>query len=289
MTREDKHLDAMLRHLGAAYYDSLHGRAAAGDVSRALDQVAGHIGETPHALAQPPRQPVGEATHEHLHRHHGQFHSRVRDVMTTEVVTIDRITPFKDIARLLVENHISGVPVLIMGRHVAGVVTEGDLIAARDKSAGTRRSWTGLLRHSTDSDRHHRLMAEHLMSAPAITIHPDATIGAAADSMTRHHIKRLPVVDSDGTLIGLVSRRDLLRVFLVPDAEIVRQVRELLAEVLPGESAGITVAAHGGIVTLTGPQTASVQHGPLAAAIDLAWDIDGVVDVIDHVSAPQPA
>ena len=289
MTRQDKNLDAMLRHLGAAYYDSLHGRAASGDVSRALDQVAGHIGESPHALAQPPRQPAGEAAHERLRRHHGQIHSRVRDVMTTEVITVDRITPFKDIARLLVEHHVSGVPVLIMGRHVAGVVTEGDLIAARDKSAGTRRSWTGLLRHTTDSDRHHRLLAEELMSTPAVTIHPDATIGAAADSMTRHHIKRLPVVEPDGTLIGLVSRRDLLRVFLVPDEQIVRQVQELFAEVLPAESADIRVNAHGGMVTLTGSETASVPHGTLAAVIDLIWDIDGVVDVIDHISAPQPA
>jgi CBS domain-containing protein len=289
MTREDKHLDAMLRHLGAAYYDSLHGRAAAGDVSRAVDQVAGQIGETPYALAKPQREPAGEAAHERLHKHHGQFHSRVRDVMTTDVVTVDRITPFKDIARLLVEHRISGVPVLIMGRHVAGVVTEGDLIAARDRSAGTRRSWTGLLHHTTDTDRHHRLLAEHLMSSPAVTIHPDATIGTAAEWMTRHHLKRLPVVDAEGTLIGLVSRRDLLRVFLVPDAEIIRQVRELLAEVVPGESEGITVTALSGIVTLAGPPTAGVQHGPLAAAIDLIWDIDGVVDVIDHVAATQPA
>jgi CBS-domain-containing membrane protein len=123
------------------------------------------------------------------------------------------------------------------------------------------------------------------MSSPAVTIHPDATIGAAAESMTRHHIKRLPVVDPDGKLIGLVSRRDLLRGFLVPDTEIARQVRELLAEVLPGESANITVNAHGGIVTLRGSQTASVQRGPLSAAINLAWNVDGVVDVIDHASA----
>ena len=105
----------------------------------------------------------------------------------------------------------------------------------------------------------------------------------------RYHIKRLPVVEPDGTLIGLVSRRDLLRVFLVPDEQIVCQVQELLAEVLPTESADITVNAHGGMVTLTGPEAASVQHGSLAAAIDLIWDIDGVVDVIDHISAPQPA
>ena len=241
-------------------------------------------------LAKPPRQPAGEAAHERLHKHHGQFHSRVRDVMTTDVVTIDRITPFKDIARLLVEHHISGVPVLIMGRHVAGVVTEGDLIAARDKSAGTRRSWTGLLHHSTDTDRHHRLLAEHLMSSPAVTIHPDATIGTAADSMTRHHLKRLPVVDSDGnahrpgqppgpaaSLPG-PGRRDS-----PPGARTAGRGRCQVSR------HSITVTAHGGIVTLTGPQTAAVQHGPLAAAIDLTWDIDGVVDVIDHVSATQPA
>ena len=289
MTRQDKHLHAMLRHLGAAYYDSLHGRAAAGDVGRALDEVAGLVGETPYALSKTSGTPAGEAAHKQLHKHHGKFHSRVRDVMTTNVVTVDRITPFKAMARLLVEHHVSGVPVLIMGRRVAGVVTEGDLIAARDKSAGTRRSWTGLLRRTTDGDRHHRLLAEQLMSAPAVTIHPDATIGTAADSMTRHHIKRLPVVDYDGTLMGLLSRRDLLRVFLVSDEQIVQQVQELLAEVLPAESADITVNAHGGMVTLTGSETASVPHGPLAAAIDLIWDIDGVVDVIDHISAPQPA
>jgi len=286
MTRDDKHLDAMLRHLGAAYYDSLHGRAAAGDVSRAVDQVAGQMGESP-AMLRAPQPRAGEMPHQHLHRHHGQWHSRVRDVMTTDVVTIDRITPFKDIARLLVEHRISGVPVLILGRQVAGVVTEGDLIAARDKSAGTRRSWTGILRHSTDHDRIHRLTAEMLMSHPAVTIHPDATIAAAANAMSHHHVKRLPVVDADGKLIGLVSRRDLLSVFLVPDTEILRQVRELLAEVVPGESADIRVTVHGGVVTMAAPPTADVQHGPMSAAIDLAWDIDGVVDVIDHVSATQ--
>jgi osmotically-inducible protein OsmY len=67
-------------------------------------------------------------------------------------------------------------------------------------------------------------------------------------------------------------------------------VGELLAEVLPGESVSITVGAHGGIVTFTGSPLEGVQqHDPLAAAIDLAWDIDGVVDVIDHVSATQSA
>src|SRR5262249_14236804 len=138
MSRNDAHLDAMLRHLGAAYYDSLHGRAAQADVARAVDSVADQLGE------QFPKHPVGDGTPaagrqgpgSKPHRHHGRWHSRVRDVMTTSVVTVDRITPYKEIARLLAGNRISGVPVLTMGRHVAGVVSEGDLLAARVRNTG---------------------------------------------------------------------------------------------------------------------------------------------------------
>ena len=283
MTRRDEHLDAMLRHLGAAYYDSLRGRAAPGDVSRAVDQVAGQMGEKPgatHTDGQPLRRPPV---------HHGHWHSRVRDVMTTDVITVDRITPFKDIARLLVDHQVSGVPVLILGRHVAGVVTESDLIAARDRDASTRRRWTGMLRHSTDWGRHQRLTAEKLMTSPAVTIHPDASLASAARLMSTHRVMRLPVVDQDGKLLGIVSRRDLLTAFLVPDDDITRQVRELLAETLPETAAGIDVAVHGGIVTLKGEPSAAPVRRSLQTAIDFIWDIDGVVDVIDHISISQPA
>jgi CBS domain-containing protein len=133
MTRGEMHLDAMLRHLGAAYYDSLHGRAATADVTRAVDQVAEQIGEKPQSREQVARPRAGHAAHR-IPRHHGRLHSRTRDVMTTQVVTVDRITPFKEIAELLVRHQISGVPVLELGRRVAGVVTEGDLIAARQAS-----------------------------------------------------------------------------------------------------------------------------------------------------------
>jgi CBS domain-containing protein len=294
MGRDDLHLDAMLRHLGAAYYDSLHGRAAAGDVTRAVDQVAMQMGERSSTAAPRPRRsagdkPAGEQQAQLPPRHHGRWHSRVRDVMTTDVITVDRITPFKEIAALLVEHRISGVPVLVLGRHVAGVVTEGDLIASRDEHAGTRRRWTGTLRHGTDRDRYLRLTAEKLMTSPAVTIYPDATISAAASMMSFHHVKLLPVVDPGGKLVGLVSRRDLLRVFLVPDSEIARQVRELLAEAVPGGPEAVRVAVHGGIVTLTAGPAAAAEHGSIAAAVDLAWDIDGVVDIIDHTMDPLPA
>jgi CBS domain-containing protein len=221
--------------------------------------------------------------------HHGRVRSRVRRVMTTDVVTVDQITPFKEIARLLVEHHVSAVPVLRMGRHVSGVVSEADLIAAKDKHAGARKRWTGTPRYGTDHSRYLRFTAAQLMTSPAITTHPDATIAAAARLMSTHHVKRLPVVDPEGKLVGLVSRRDLLSAFLVPDADVARQVREVLAEALPEEPEAIKVAVHRGMVRLTGQPDSELARGQVAAAIDLIWNLDGVVDVLNHLSSPQPA
>jgi CBS domain-containing protein len=293
MRSKDVHLDATLRHLGAAYYDSLHGRATLPDVTRAVNQVAREMGEQAVVREVPPRprRPESRRAGE-PHRppaiHHGRWHSRVRDIMTTDIVAIDRITPFKQIAWLLVQHQINGAPVLSLGRHVAGVVTEGDLIAARDKHAGERRRWTRTPRYGTDRSRYDRLTGEHLMTAPAITIHPDTAIAGAAQLMSDHHIKLLPVVNEDGKIVGVVTRRDLLNVFLVADSEIARQVRELLNEMAPGEPGAIKVEVHCGIVTLTGQPEAELRNR-VAAAIDVAWDIDGVLDIIDHVASPQPA
>ncbi len=103
-----------------------------------------------------------------------------------------------------------------------------------------------------------------------------------------HHVKRLPVVDPDGKLVGLVSRRDLLSVFLVPDAEIARQVREVLAEIAARRAERDQGGVHCGIVTLTG-QPERQLRSQIAAAIDLIWTLDGVVDILDHMASPQPA
>ena len=278
MNRRDAHLDAVLRHLGAAYYDSLHGKAAPADVARALDSVAGQIGENPmeqRPAAGPNGSPAGQ-------KHHGRWHSRVQDVMTVSVVTVDRITPYKEIARRLAEHKVGGVPVLTMGRHVAGVVSEGDLLAARDGNPAAGRRWPGWPRRQ----RHHGTMAEDLMTSPAITIRPDATIAAAARLMNAHHVRFLPVVDSVGRLLGIVSRRDLLSVFLRPDAEIARQVSEIFTDLLPGGAAGLQVAVRNGVVTLTGQIELAAEADLIAIAVRLAWDVEGVVDVVDKVGAP---
>ena len=208
--------------------------------------------------------------------------------MTTDIIAVDRITPFKQIAWQLVSHQINGVPVLSLGRHVAGVVTEGDLIAARVKDAAQRKRRTGTPRYGTDRSRYDRLTAEQLMTTPAITIHPDTAIAGAARLMSDHHIKLLPVVNEDGKIVGVASHRDLLSVFLVADSEIARQIIELLNEMAPAEPGAIKVDVNCGLVTLTGQPDAQLRN-QVTAAIELAWDIDGVLDIIDHVASPQPA
>jgi CBS domain-containing protein len=240
--------------------------------------VAGQIGENPAgqpAAAGPGGAPAGR-------QHHGRWHSHVHDVMTVSVVTVDRITPYKEIARRLAEHKVGGVPVLTMGRHVAGVVSEGDLLAARDANpaAGRRRLGWPRRRH-----RAHGTLAEDLMTSPAITIRPEATVAAAARLMNAHHVRFLPVVDPVGRLLGIVSRRDLLSVFLRPDAEIARQVSGIFTDLLPGGAAGLQVTVRDGVVTLTGQIELTAGDDLIPIAVRLAWDVEGVVDVVDKVTA----
>lgn len=292
MTRTDTNLEGMLRHLGAAYYDSLHGRATQADVTRAVETVAEHLNEGSQAPAS-----SSPATRQRPARGHtaeerpglGGWSRRVSDVMTTSVITVDRATPYKEIARLLTEHRISGVPVLKMGREVAGVVTEADLLAAQAKTARRLRAAThpSLLRRSRG---HPLLTAGELMSAPAITVGPHVTIPAAGRLMSAHHVQLLPVTDEKGKLIGVVSRRDLLTVFLRPDQDIAHDVRKVLDEILLSEPENAEAAVRDGIVTLTGTlDPATGAHGDLIpVAIRLMWDVDGVVDIIDRLGQRKP-
>ena len=200
---------------------------------------------------------------------------RVRDVMSTTVVTADRLTPYKEIARLLSQKQVSGLPVLSAERHVAGVVTEADLLAGEEGRASERMAAAG---HG--SRRQWPLTAGELMSSPAVTIGPDATIAGAAREMSARNVRRLPVVDEDGHLLGIVSRRDLLSVFLRPDDDVAAEVREILDEVLHADSKVVTVTVTDGIVVLA--WSPGADHDLVAIAIRLAWRIDGVVDIIDR-------
>ena len=277
MTRTDTHLDAMLRHLGAAYYESLHGRAARSDVARALDTVEEHLGE------QGPPAPKARR-HEELRKR--RWARRVSDVMTTTVVTVDRITPYQDIDRLLNRHRISGVPVLKMGREVVGVVSETDLLAAEDETRRQARMVASMGRRwHLRKQPHVRLTADALMTSPAITIGPDATIPGAARLMNTHHISRLPVTDEKGKLIGIVGRRDLLSVFLRPDGDIAHDARQVLDELPLADPKEVIAEVRHGVVILTGTVRPEADHenDVMPLALRLIWDIDGVVDVVNRL------
>jgi CBS domain-containing protein len=283
MTRADTHLDATLRHLGAAYYESLHGRATRSDVARALDTVEEHLGEQGPPAPKAPR-------HEELRKH--RWARRVSDVMTTTVVTVDRITPYQDIDRLLTRHRISGVPVLKMGREVAGVVSETDLLAAEDETRRQARMAGSMGRRwHLRKQPHVRLTAGALMTSPAVTIGPDATIPAAARLMNTHHVTRLPVVDEKGKLIGIVGRRDLLSVFLRPDADVAHDARQVLDELPLADPKEVIAEVRHGVVTLTGWMRPEAGHEQdlMPLALRLIWDIDGVVDVVNRLGETKAA
>jgi len=291
MAHTDSHLDGMLRHLGAAYYDSLQGRATTADVTRAVDTVAEHLNER----RLPPADGGVDARHVVHESRTGQdagihgWSRRVGDVMSTSVVTVDRATSYKEIARLLAEHQISGMPVLKMGREVAGVVTEADLLTAEAKTARRLRS-IGRRTWWPRTKEHEALTAGVLMTSPAITVGPHVTVHAAGRMMSTHRIRLMPVVDDHARLIGVVSRRDLLAVFLRPDADIAADVRRVLDEVLLAEPGQADVAVRDGVITLTGAlDPATGAHGDLIpVAIQVMWDVDGVVDIIDQLGQPQP-
>jgi CBS domain-containing protein len=205
---------------------------------------------------------------------------QVRDVMTTDVATVDMTAPYKQVARVLAERSVTAVPVLDQAGHVLGVVSEADMLCKQERghratSSGTR------LRTRSDRAKAAAHTAAELMTTPPVTIHPDAYLGAAARLMNDRRVKRLPVVDSFGRLLGIVSRHDLLSVFLRADVEIAGDVHTIIVGLLPEDSSAVSVSVSDGVVTLAGSLS---RPDRAAAAIRLASEIDGVVDVVDNLS-----
>jgi len=184
------------------------------------------------------------------------------------------------------------VPVLKMGREVVGVVSETDLLAAEDETRRQARMASSMgHRWHLRKQPHVQLTAGALMTSPAITIGPDATIPGAARLMNTHRITRLPVVDEKGKLIGIVGRRDLLSVFLRPDADIAHDARQVLDELPLADPKAVIADVRHGVVTLTGLMEPESGHEQdlMPLALRLIWDIDGVVDVVNRLGEPTVA
>jgi CBS domain-containing protein len=276
MPRSDVHRDGLARELGVTHYQSAHDTAAEN---------------------HPPERGAHGHARGQGRQHDGRWQQRVGDVMTTPVVSVNLRTPYKRIAALLAQHQISAVPVLVLGRHVAGVVSEADLLSAQERRLREAQLEAGgHFRRHADVKKHQGLAAGELMTSPAITTHPDAPLTAAAGLMSSRHIKRLPVVEPGttfgggvgGKLVGIVSRCDLLSVFLRPDEDIARDVREMLAQLPQANTSGVTVTVRNGIVTLAGPLGPAEEHDLIRVAGRLAWDVDGVVDVVNHLGITPP-
>ncbi|CAM5411404.1 Inosine-5'-monophosphate dehydrogenase [Streptomyces antimycoticus] len=148
----------------------------------------------------------------------------VSDVMTHTVVAVGREAPFKEIVRTLEQWRVSALPVLEGEGRVIGVVSEADLLPKEEfRDSDPARS--AQLPDLPGIAKAGAVTADELMTAPAITVHASATLAEAARIMTHKRVKRLPVVDEEGRLEGIVSRADLLKVFLRPDSDIEEEVR----------------------------------------------------------------
>ncbi len=196
----------------------------------------------------------------------------VSDVMTHTAIAIGREASYKEIVELLHEWKVSAVPVLEGEGRVVGVVSEADLLPKEE----FRREEPRLPEQLDEASKAGGVLAEDLMSAPAITIHPDATTAEAARIMAHQHVKRLPVVNRLGMLEGVVSRSDLLKVFLRPDEELAEEIRQaVLADLAPG-TASLDFSVQDGVVTLRDPVPERAPVPLLARAIRA---VEGVVDV----------
>jgi CBS-domain-containing membrane protein len=207
-------------------------------------------------------------------------HRRVSDVMTTSVVSVAEHTTFKEIADLLADHDISAVPVVDPSGRVLGVVSESDLlykVAFADRTDLGRLVAGHLPRVARDKAA--AIHAGSLMTAPATTITSDASVVRAARMMDAARVKRMPVVDTEGRLIGIVSRQDLLKVYLRSDDQIATDVTDqVLRHVLWVAPPEVSVSVEDGIVTLQGELD---RRSLVPIAVRLTRAVDGVVDVVE--------
>jgi len=215
-------------------------------------------------------------------------HNKVGSVMTTEVVRAEYGTPFKEVARLLGEHRISGLPVVDEDEKVIGVISETDLMVRQaetpDPYEPKKHHRLAALTHEgkTRAAKTRARTAGQLMTEPPITVHADNSIVEAARSMAQHRVERLPVLDEENRLVGIVTRRDLLQVFLRPDAEIREEiVEDVLVRAMWLSPRSIDVQVVEGVVTLSGHME---RKSETEIAVSMTRQTDGVVAVVDQLT-----
>lgn len=207
----------------------------------------------------------------------------VHDVMTTDVVAVSEDTPYKDVAETLVRHRVSAVPVVAATGEVIGVVSEADLLHKLDNPSlephlrFLERKQRRIARAKASAD-----IARDLMSSPAITIAATASVAEAAKLIDQEKVKRLPVVDEFGCLVGIVSRSDLVRMYLREDDEIRDEiVDQVLVHTLWIDPSTVSVSVERGVATLAGTVD---RRSTRDLVIRLVFSVSGVVDVVDKLT-----
>ncbi|GAU69764.1 hypothetical protein SSP35_14_00980 [Streptomyces sp. NBRC 110611] len=209
------------------------------------------------------------------------LHRVVGDLMTSAVVSVRRDTGFKDIAQHLAQYDITAVPVIDDQGRPVGVVSEADLLRKQQGQADPGGHLAAAHLLPAEQARARALTAEGLMTSPAVTARPQWSVVEAARAMASHHVKRLLVVDDAGRLVGIVSRGDLLRVFLQRDITIREEITtDVLTRTLGLDPGAVTVQVTDGRVTLSGTVP---QASLITIAVRLSESVDGVVDVTNNL------
>jgi CBS domain-containing protein len=206
----------------------------------------------------------------------------VKDVMTTEVVVVRRETTFKEMAGVLRRHRVSALPVVDDAGRVVGVVSEADLLA---KEALANPGVMAEVLHHHDVRKAEGLTAGDLMTHPPVTAAPGDPVEQAARMMHFMRVKRLPVVNSGGELVGIVSRSDVLAVFDRPDEDIRKDIVDTMLRhefLIDPRLFKVTVVS--GVVTMEGcPETAALGR----ALVRKARHVPGVVAVRDRLTYPD--
>jgi CBS-domain-containing membrane protein len=211
------------------------------------------------------------------------MNSTVKDVMSTHVIAVRQDAPYKHMAAMLRDQRVSAFPVLDDDDKVIGVVSESDLLAKEALEGTVPRTLLG--RQERVRKQVNARTAADLMTKPPVTIGPDEPVTHAARLMFNQRVKRLPVISDDGTLIGIVSRADVLSVYNRPDADIQRQVtQELMLGTFLFDPDRFTVTVKDGIVTIDGTPETTMAGLDI---IDATRRMEGVVAVRDRLSYPQ--
>lgn len=215
---------------------------------------------------------------------------KVLDLMTAKVASVAPEAPLKEVARLLAERRISGVPVVDASGRVLGIVSEADFVAREAGTGGERRGWIERIFAGDEAARalQQRLAATTAgaaMTSPAVTIRPEAQIREAAALMSSRTVNRLPVVE-DGRLIGIITRADILNAYLQPDAHLRRTVaNEILRDTMWLDPNELKLSVLEGVVYLMGRvdrrSTAEILErlirqldGVMGVRCELTWDLD---------------